>query len=328
MSGDTGSSKPISGGTTNNPVKDEAVDASPFQEGEQVLAFHGPCLYDAKVSLSIVLLYRESQLSIKSVLFRYKRLSFIWRNGGIMSIILWDEWLGVDCLLKRTEENVRKQKELKEKHAVEKNAKLGRLSQDKTKNSIGVRGKKRKHEIIEKEVCVPLEKLVNIQIPSTLKKQLVDDHECINQLGQLVKLPRSPSVYEILNKYFDYRVKKDGMIVETVVEIVNGLRCYFDKALPAMLLYKHERLQYEEVIADNVSPSGVYGAEHLLRLFVKLPEMLSCIQIEMETLTELQQRLHDFLRFLQSNQSAFFQSIYQTTTSSEGFDSAVKREDN
>lgn len=37
-----------------------------------------------------------------------------------------------------------------------------------------------------------------------------------------------------------------------------------------MLLYKEERQQYKEVIADNVSPSGVYGAEHLLRLFGKL----------------------------------------------------------
>lgn len=55
--------------------------------------------------------------------------------------------------------------------------------------------------------------------------------------------------------------------METVKEIVDGLRCYFDKALPAMLLYKEERQQYKEVIADNVSPSGVYGAEHLLRLF-------------------------------------------------------------
>lgn len=34
-----------------------------------------------------------------------------------------------------------------------------------------------------------------------------------------------------------------------------------------MLLYKNERQQYEKAIADNVSPSSVYGAEHLLRLF-------------------------------------------------------------
>ncbi|KAK6115919.1 hypothetical protein DH2020_008188 [Rehmannia glutinosa] len=149
---------------------------------------------------------------------------------------------------------------------------------------------------------------------------------------QLVKLPRSPSVYEILKKYFDYRVKKDGMIVETVGEIVKGLRCYFDKALPAMLLYKEERQQYKEVITDNVSPSNVYGRTFVKTLShvacnikLKLPEMLSCMHIETETLTELQQRLLDFLRFLQNNQSAFFHSNYQN---SEGFVAAVKKEEN
>ncbi|KAJ6954904.1 hypothetical protein NC652_006370 [Populus alba x Populus x berolinensis] len=34
-----------------------------------------------------------------------------------------------------------------------------------------------------------------------------------------------------------------------------------------MLLYKSERQQYADAIADDVSPSVVYGAEHLLRLF-------------------------------------------------------------
>ena len=50
-------------------------------------------------------------------------------------------------------------------------------------------------------------------------------------------------------------------------EILKGLRCYFDKALVAMLLYKNEREQYQEAVSDKVSPSSVYGAEHLLRLF-------------------------------------------------------------
>lgn len=50
-----------------------------------------------------------------------------------------------------------------------------------------------------------------------------------------------------------------------------------------MLLYKIERQQYKEVIVDNISPSRVYGAEHLLRLFVKLPVMLADLCIEMET---------------------------------------------
>lgn len=59
-------------------------------------------------------------------------------------------------------------------------------------------------------------------------------------------------------------------LAESVGEILNGIRCYFDKSLPAMLLYKSERKQYEEAITDQVSPSSVYGAEHLLRLFGKL----------------------------------------------------------
>lgn len=50
-------------------------------------------------------------------------------------------------------------------------------------------------------------------------------------------------------------------------EILNGLRCYFDKSLPIILLYKKERQQYHDAVADNVSPSIIYGAEHLLRLF-------------------------------------------------------------
>ena len=50
-------------------------------------------------------------------------------------------------------------------------------------------------------------------------------------------------------------------------EILKGLRCYFDKALPAIFLYKSERWHYKEAISVDVSPSTVYGAEHLLRLF-------------------------------------------------------------
>lgn len=291
---------------TDNPMKDEAVDSSPFQEGEHVIAFHGVYLYDAKVQ------------KVESCAEGWKY--YVHYPGWNKT---WDEWLGINKLLKRTDENIQKQKELMDKYSADKNTKPGRPPQDKTITSTGVRGRKRKLEIIKKEDNdVSLEKHVNIQIPSILKKQLVDDHECITQRSQLLKLPRSPSAYEILNKFFDYQMKKDGMIKETVKEIVDGLRCYFDKALPAMLLYKEERQQYKEVIADSVSPSDVYGAEHLLRLFVKLPEMLSCVHIEMEAMSELQQRLLDFLRFLQSNQSEFFDSSNQK---SEGVVDAVKK---
>ncbi|KAF5961366.1 hypothetical protein HYC85_002575 [Camellia sinensis] len=163
-----------------------------------------------------------------------------------------------------------------------------------------------------------VEKLVKVQIPSTLKKQLVDDWEFITQKDKLVKLPRSPNVDDILTKYLEYRSKKDGKMTDSVGEILNGLRCYFDKALPVILLYKKERQQYHEAVADDVSPSSIYGAEHLLRLFVKLPELLAYVNIEEETLVRLQQKLLDFLKFLQKNQGTFFLSAYDASKVSEG----------
>ncbi|KAF8410129.1 hypothetical protein HHK36_002651 [Tetracentron sinense] len=178
--------------------------------------------------------------------------------------------------------------------------------------------------MMQEKDTMSVEKLMKIQIPSTLKKQLVDDWEFVTQLGKLVKLPRSPSVDDILKRYLDYKAKKDGMIAESIGEILKGLRCYFDKALPVMLLYKGERQQYHEAVVDNTSPSTIYGAEHLLRLFVKLPELLTYANIEEETLTRLQQKLIDFLKFLQKNQSAFFLSTYD---GSRGFGGSCKEQD-
>ncbi|OIW09686.1 hypothetical protein TanjilG_06492 [Lupinus angustifolius] len=114
---------------------------------------------------------------------------------------------------------------------------------------------------------VTVEKLVKIQIPATLKKQLVDDWTFVSQQDKLVKLPRSPTIDEILTKYLEYKTKKDSTVTDSIGESLKGIRRYFDRALPMMLLYTKERKQYTETIVDGVSPSTIYGAEHLLRLF-------------------------------------------------------------
>ncbi|KAJ0096389.1 hypothetical protein Patl1_28611 [Pistacia atlantica] len=221
----------------------------------------------------------------------------------------WDEWVGADRLLKHTEENLMKQQALQKKQGVDKSSKSGRSAHSKQKGSTDAKvdkddlksnvakGKKRKSDSGVEKDNLSLERLIKIQIPSALKKQLVDDWEFVTQQDQLVKLPRSPNVDEILTKYIQYRTKKDGLMVDTVAEIMRGIRLYFDKALPAMLLYKKEREQYHDVVIDNVSPSTIYGAEHLLRLFVKLPELLAYVNIEDETLTRMQQKLTDFLKY-------------------------------
>ncbi|XP_050884947.1 protein MRG2 isoform X2 [Lathyrus oleraceus] len=258
-----------------------------------------PTLKERKCLLSTLHVFMKPRLS---------KLSTSINNGDSFFIIFWDEWVVIDRLMKHTEENMRVKLSIDAEFGNEKNARKPRAS---SKASNVARGRKRKNDSLVKEKTVVLpDKLVNFQIPPTLRKQLVDDFEFITHLGKLVKLPRTPNVNDIFKTYFDYRLKKSGPIADSVEEIMKGLCCYFDKALPVMLLYNNERQQYQEACPNDIVPSAIYGAEHLLRLFVKLPELLFHANIEGDTLAELQAQILDFLRFLRKNQRAFFLSSY------------------
>uniref|UniRef100_A0A0E0GWY5 Uncharacterized protein n=1 Tax=Oryza nivara TaxID=4536 RepID=A0A0E0GWY5_ORYNI len=319
--------------TRSGGGKDKHDETSPsFKKGERVLAYHGPLLYEAKVQKSEnkedEWRYHVHYLGLVSII----ALMLFSCLSALLIQYSWDEWVTNDRLLKLTDENIRKQQELEKSQAVDKSVKSGRSAQHKPKGSnadaktdkedtkIIVKGKKRKSQPggTEEKERKSSESLFMSHFPSTLKKQLVDDWEFVTQLGKLVKLPRSPTVDDILKKYLEHRTKKDNKINDSYAEILKGLRCYFDKALPAMLLYKKERQQYTEEVKGDVSPSIIYGAEHLLRLFVKLPELLASVNMEEDALNKLQQKLLDILKFLQKNQSSFFLSAYDGG-SKEGF---------
>ncbi|XP_022843739.1 protein MRG1 isoform X1 [Olea europaea var. sylvestris] len=297
--------EPGSDGENSSGNVPESNSECIFVSGEKVLAYHGPRIYEAKVQ----------KVEFRKNEWKYHVHYLGWNKN-------WDEWVGMDRLMKHTEENVLKQQALDKKAGVDKNAKSWRSSQvkpksssdskldnEETKNNVS-KGKKRKADSGIEKNNSGAEKLLKIQIPSTLKKQLVDDWEFITQQNKLVRLPRSPNVEDIIAKYLDYRSKKDGTKTDAVGEILKGLRCYFNKALPVVLLYKKEREQYNEAVSENVTPSNIYGAEHLLRLFVKLPELLAYVKIDEETLIRMQQKLHEFLKFLQKNESTFFLATY------------------
>lgn len=284
--------------------EDEKTEPSQFSEGEKVLAYHGPLIYDTKIKKAE---YRKKE-------WKYFVHYLGWSKN-------WDEWVGADRLMKPTEENLENQKKLFINQTGDKQSK-GRVPAGKQKSAAEkelktenkpARGKKRKSDpALEAKDSDEHDQLLKISLPGTLKKQLVDDWEFITQMGKLVKLPRSPSAEEIIKKYIDFKTKRDGAVEDSLVEVLNGLRSYFDKSLPAMLLYPQERTQYASAVpqGSTISPSSIYGAEHLLRLFVKLSELLNYTNMEHEALTQLQQKLADFLKFLQRNQSSFFLTSY------------------
>ena len=60
-----------------------------------------------------------------------------------------------------------------------------------------------------------------------------------------------------------------------VIEVLDGVKTYFDFTLSDHLLYASEVPQYGAIVeTTSLPPSSIYGAEHLLRLFVRLPQFL------------------------------------------------------
>lgn len=87
-------------------------------------------------------------------------------------------------------------------------------------------------------------------------------------------------------------------------DMADGIAQLFDEALASRLLYLEELPQLS-VIDDlpeySMTPfSGIYGCEHLLRLFVRLPEMLADRLSDAEA-RPIIARVNDFVRFLHKN---------------------------
>lgn len=118
---------------------------------------------------------------------------------------------------------------------------------------------------------------------------------------------------------------------------------YFDRAVGTFLLYRFERAQFEALQAgaamsmsmsasastsastaslaipslttttassSGFSPCDVFGVEHLLRVLVKLPHLLSLARLDPSDSRIMQARLGDLAQFLARKQARFFGADY------------------
>ncbi|KAJ2759329.1 Esa1p-associated factor, partial [Coemansia sp. BCRC 34490] len=166
---------------------------------------------------------------------------------------------------------------------------------------------------------------IKLPIPNALKAQLVDDWERVTKDKLLVPLPRNPTVAQMLVQYQEHRRtikdkdkrrsgKRDDD--EVVDEIVDGLRIYFDKALGNILLYRFERYQYKQMREKypDKQASEIYGPEHLLRLFVQLPNMVAHTSMDDDAVQLIKENMADILKYMHKASKSLFVDEYENAS--------------
>lgn len=182
------------------------------------------------------------------------------------------------------------------------------------------------------------EKLV---VPFSLKKVMVEEWEVISQCNMNPILPASVTVRQMLQKYLaskldvlspkgtdveqaDSSTQEETEVLDARKEewkdMVDGIALFFDEALPYRLLYQQETIQHALIELDPdlaiLRKSDLYGCEHLLRLFVHLPALLSEAYSDVESRPILS-KIGDLTRFLQKHQSTLFTQSYRKPNEEE-----------
>uniref|UniRef100_A0A8C6LM92 Mortality factor 4-like protein 1 n=1 Tax=Nothobranchius furzeri TaxID=105023 RepID=A0A8C6LM92_NOTFU len=269
-----------------------------FQEGERVLCFHGPLLYEAKCV----------KINIKDKLIKY----FIHYSGWNKN---WDEWVPESRVLKYVDSNLAKQRELQKANQKVKKVKQKTPGPGEGTSSGDAPQPPRKKRArvdptVESEEMFTNRVEVKVRIPEELKPWLVDDWDLITRQKQLFHLPAKKSVEMVLEDYANYKKSKGNSDNKeyAVNEVVAGIREYFNVMLGTQLLYKFERPQYAETLAEHpdMPMSQVYGAPHLLRLFVRIGAMLAYTLLDEKSLALLLSYLQDFLKYLVKNSATLF----------------------
>ncbi|CCF56504.1 hypothetical protein KAFR_0B02060 [Kazachstania africana CBS 2517] len=146
-----------------------------------------------------------------------------------------------------------------------------------------------------KQIIIPISK-ITVHIPVKLKSKLVDDWEFITKDKKIIKLPQTENnINLILQNFKKYFITKktnqlNSLINQSLMdEFIVGMKLYFNKILPKILLYRLERLQYDEILKkhgnNNLDLCNFYGSIHLLRLISILPELISTTTMDEQSVS-------------------------------------------
>ena len=105
------------------------------------------------------------------------------------------------------------------------------------------------------------------------------------------------------------------------IDMAEGIALLFDEALPNTLLYEAEGPQLTALDSmpdlSEKRYSELYGCEHLLRLFVRLPPLLVDSMPDEDERRPILAKVNDLVRFIQKNQTTLLAQTYRKPTALE-----------
>ncbi|KAF2732030.1 mortality factor 4-like protein-like protein 1 [Polyplosphaeria fusca] len=299
-----------------------------FKKDEKALCFHHELLYEAKI-----LDVQPGDGDDKKDGFQYKVHYKGWKNT-------WDDWVPEDRLRKLTPENRELANNLRHEVLAAQRAAKAQPAPSKKKiygstrgseerqtsvSAAAQRGQKRfRDQDLEKEETFQNRRAVRIYMPDRLKSLLVDDWENITKNLQLVQLPSGKPSGVILDEYLASQNRRAGSAEADILEeVIQGLKEYFNKSLGRLLLYRFEREQFLDIYARMESGASdlagktlvdIYGGEHLLRLFVSMPELIAQTNMDIQSVNRLREELTTMLTWLSKEPqvNAYFASTYES----------------
>lgn len=176
-----------------------------------------------------------------------------------------------------------------------------------------------------------------IVLPFSLKHAMLKTWEQISQHHLIPSIPAKISVKRILEMYVEAKIRQitrsnpqnnrllleDERIKKRIIgwkDMTDGIALFFDKALESRLLYPQEKPQLDSLVSQpehsNKRMCENFGCEHLLRLLLRLPDILA------ECVAEDKRRpilddMKDFVRFLHQHQSSLLSTSYHGFTKEE-----------
>jgi len=275
-----------------------------FTEGEKVLCYHGPLLYEAKIH----------KLKTKDRVTKFLVHYAGWNTK-------WDEWVADSRVMKYNDEGLKKQKELKQHHSSSRKGKKKDSKDDKPDAPVPSKRRKGRHANQNDSEPSYVQKMeVKIIIPQDLRRFLLDDCDFVTRQKQLVPLPKPEelTLKAVTDRFFKTKEEggEDGKLSGSFSEVCRGICEYFDVMLGSQLLYKFERTQYGDILKEHPGKPlcEIYGCEHLLRLFVKMGTFLSYSCLDESSMEFVVSHIHDFLEFMTKQADDLFCAEYENST--------------